>query len=673
MKNFPKVTVVTLVKDNTELTFNFLDSLNKYTKYPNFNVLLGDTGSTKENLEALKGTVSISEALDISIVELGEYSYGKNMNKLVRNHLPDDTQYVCFMDNDIDLCNDCISIFMDVERREEKVATYTPCLLFKTGEVQCTGYMVEAYEDKSHRLMFQNFNVHNSDVHTQFEVLSGCGSLMMVNRDIFEDLGGFNLGYKHCLYDVDLCIRAAIAGYKNLCPGYASAKHFLAQTRGKENLEEEFSFDMTRLSNLIYAFPDELNPLLTHKERVLNKADWGIYNTSELSSNYEGPQIFHFQDISIAENMEKQMDFETRYNLKSNDGKLHIVGFGHDNGCGYVRLDLPAKYINRRPDMEMFTTQKMCPELANWGHVFVWEAPPPNDFSPMRDIFAEYSVPQMVEIDDNYLEIDKFNKAKYMIPEELVSEWFNKCGVFTTTRDSLRDFYISKYPDMEGHTLPNCVDHEVFLNALYDTSDTGPLKLGWMGCDSHFSDLLVVTPVLKRLQEEYGRELDITLFGWDGKLPNNVPFKYNGTDNVMDGIRFTHIPYVPIQEYHSFIQTLGLDVMFLPLADINFNNNGKSPVKFLEAASAKMPCVVSDSSVFNFLTHGEDALLCKTEEDWYTNIKAMLDNAELRRKISANGYNTVMNKFSMENNVDKWVDVYTQLATSKYKQYKRED
>jgi GT2 family glycosyltransferase len=62
---------------------------------------------------------------------------------------------------------------------------------------------------------------------------------LMVRREVFTAVGGFDPDFQLAFGDVDLCVRIQAAGYRNLFTPYAELYHHESKTRGVEDTEEK--------------------------------------------------------------------------------------------------------------------------------------------------------------------------------------------------------------------------------------------------------------------------------------------------------------------------------------------------------------------------------------------------------------------------------------------------
>ena len=65
------------------------------------------------------------------------------------------------------------------------------------------------------------------------------GACQMVQRDVFEQFGGYNEEFAVGYNDADFCLRAWEAGYRTIFTPYAELYHYEFTSRGREEANEE--------------------------------------------------------------------------------------------------------------------------------------------------------------------------------------------------------------------------------------------------------------------------------------------------------------------------------------------------------------------------------------------------------------------------------------------------
>lgn len=108
-------------------------------------------------------------------------------------------------------------------------------LLYPTGAVQHAGVAIG--QDGYPHNLYAGFPADHPAVTRARRLQAVTGACMLVRRESFERLGGFDEGYFNSMEDVDLCLRAGEAGGEvHYCPA-ATVVHLESASRGREKFE----------------------------------------------------------------------------------------------------------------------------------------------------------------------------------------------------------------------------------------------------------------------------------------------------------------------------------------------------------------------------------------------------------------------------------------------------
>lgn len=115
----------------------------------------------------------------------------------------------------------------------DKVGIVGARLLFPDGSIQSAGGEFDAIGTPYHRCIgYSNPNYH--EVATPREIEWTTGAAFAIRRSVFEQIGGFDTGYRMYFEDVDACLRVKELGYKVLYEPACTFIHEVGSTGGSE-------------------------------------------------------------------------------------------------------------------------------------------------------------------------------------------------------------------------------------------------------------------------------------------------------------------------------------------------------------------------------------------------------------------------------------------------------
>lgn len=161
-------------------------------------------------------------------IALGYDNFAKACNESVKNT---NSEWILFLNDDTECRNDFVSIMLDTANKL-KADIVGAKLVYPNGKIQHIGVHFNQFRMPYHK----HINSDNFEIEDQY-VPAVTGACMLIKRDVFNDLGGFDDGYENGFEDVDLCLKAMKKGYKIALSGKTDIIHYEKQTR---------EFDMER-------------------------------------------------------------------------------------------------------------------------------------------------------------------------------------------------------------------------------------------------------------------------------------------------------------------------------------------------------------------------------------------------------------------------------------------
>jgi GT2 family glycosyltransferase len=90
------------------------------------------------------------------------------------------------------------------------------------------------------------------------------GACMMMRREVYEALGGFDETYQLVFSDVDICLRAIEKGYRVMYTPFARLLHYGGKTRGRFNPRPDLWRAYQAFSSLLQQGDPYYNPNLSY-------------------------------------------------------------------------------------------------------------------------------------------------------------------------------------------------------------------------------------------------------------------------------------------------------------------------------------------------------------------------------------------------------------------------
>jgi ADP-heptose:LPS heptosyltransferase/GT2 family glycosyltransferase len=157
-----------------------------------------------------------------------------------------DGEFLLFLNDDIEIIQEgWLDALLEHARRPE-VGITGPQLLYRDGKVQHAGMFLSNNGIGRHAFRFAAGDdpCYFGLALTQRNVIAVTGACMLVRRDTFEQLGGFDEAHEIVNNDLDFCLRVHRAGLLTVFTPYATLTHYELASRA--NLKDVF--DLTHFN-----------------------------------------------------------------------------------------------------------------------------------------------------------------------------------------------------------------------------------------------------------------------------------------------------------------------------------------------------------------------------------------------------------------------------------------
>ncbi|MBF0559900.1 MAG: glycosyltransferase [Nitrospirae bacterium] len=508
----------------------------------------------------------------------------------------------------------------------------------------------------------------NSLVQNLSAVSAAC---LMMKKSVFEEIGGFDDRFSHSYSDIDLCLRLRDRGYLVVYTPFAELYKYEPLNRGHDSTYEKnicfcknAKLFLDKWHEVIKKGDPYYNPNLT-----LFKGDFSIKSIPEMFAEelMAGILIKDLeQNIVNLEAHVKGLDthiktIEKRTPIGATNSALRNIPEEHR--CPAVKI-LIVSGIGGAPNI--YRCLNMKEELYYCGYQQV-VCKAIHEVSPEQDA-RDHNVIFLNRVDESPAIVQLINRCKErgaivvystddLVTDHAIEEYLGLYKYMSKaelhrfhrgvdeTRNLLRicDAVMVSTNYLCTRILPFNGNVYVLENALNEKQVRKAERLmpefierkknreetvigyfsGWL--HDHDSDFATVSGALRKVLQRF----------------NNVRLRIVGFLDIgreFEGLedRLEHVDFVPFEVLPTIIADV--DINIAPLED-NPHKRCKSSIKFLEAGILGVPTVAVNLDPYNeIIAHGEDGLLCSNEDEWFSNLSALVEVPQRRYEIGLKAY-----------------------------------
>lgn len=227
----PLVSIIIPTRDRADLLKTCLDSILQRSTYPNLEIIILDNGSTEP------ATAQLFSQLPKDRVRILRDDRPFNFSSL-NNHGASLAQgdFLCLMNNDIEVITPDWLEEMIAFAQRPNIGCVGARLWYPSGFLQHGGIILGMGGVAGHA----HLNLRRGDpgycsraiLHQSFSAVTA--ACLVMRRDLFYQVGGFDEALAVAFNDVDLCLRVRQAGFHNVWTPYAEMIHHESASRGYE-------------------------------------------------------------------------------------------------------------------------------------------------------------------------------------------------------------------------------------------------------------------------------------------------------------------------------------------------------------------------------------------------------------------------------------------------------
>ncbi|MFA5969796.1 MAG: glycosyltransferase family 2 protein [Sphingomonas sp.] len=230
---FPLVSIIVPTRDKASLLRACLDGLLAKTSYPDFEVIVVDNGSVEPATLAYFDQVARDARVRILRYD-APYNYSAINNFAVAAAKG---SYLCLLNNDTEILDGNWLTEMMRQAVRPHVGAVGAKLLYDDGSIQHAGVIIGLGQaaGHAHRFVRNNRPGYFNQPHIQQYVSAVTAACLVVERAKFEAVGGLDANSLAIAFnDVDLCLKLAAAGWRNVYAPQAVLIHHESRSRGRD-------------------------------------------------------------------------------------------------------------------------------------------------------------------------------------------------------------------------------------------------------------------------------------------------------------------------------------------------------------------------------------------------------------------------------------------------------
>lgn len=251
----PKVSVIIPSKDHPDILSKCLNSLLEKTSYRNFEIVIIDNGSDENNklkvTEMIGNLTERHSEISISyIYEPMEFNFSRMCNIGASKSTG---EYLLFLNDDIEVINGIFLERLLGAAILPHIGAVGAKLLYPGGTIIQHDGVIDMANGPVHALHFGDDSVvyYHGRNRFDFNCSAVTGAVLLISKDKFNEINGFNEEMAVGFNDIDLCYKLLEQGYYNLVRNDAVLFHHESISRGEDYNNEKKHKRLLREQHLL--------------------------------------------------------------------------------------------------------------------------------------------------------------------------------------------------------------------------------------------------------------------------------------------------------------------------------------------------------------------------------------------------------------------------------------
>lgn len=235
----PKISIIIPTKNMHSVLKTCLDSIFTKTKYPNFEVVIIDNGSTEQEVFDLYKYWEAQEKERFKVYVLDiPFNYSKLNNFGAEKA---DGDLLLLLNNDVEVITEDWLQEMAGQAIRPEVGAVGACLYYPDKSLQHGGVVLGIGGVAGHSHKY--FDSEHSGYYRRLKIISNytavTAACLMIKKKVFFEVGGLEEHLQVAFNDVDFCLKIHVKGYYNIWLPHVKLFHYESKSRGHEDTPEK--------------------------------------------------------------------------------------------------------------------------------------------------------------------------------------------------------------------------------------------------------------------------------------------------------------------------------------------------------------------------------------------------------------------------------------------------
>lgn len=234
-----KVSIIIPTKNNSDVLKACVDSIIEKTTYPNYEIIIADNGSDEEAIEKLYQSYQKKIGQRFNVQRINTPFNFSRINNIAAKSASGD--FLLFLNNDTEVINPDWMTIMVSYAQFQRVGCVGAKLYYPDDTIQHAGIVMGlgGIAGHGHHYFPKGDLGYFGRLYLDNDYMAVTAACVMVKKEDFEAVGGFDEEFVVAFNDVDLCLKVYDLGRTNIWAHQATLYHYESKTRGYENTAEK--------------------------------------------------------------------------------------------------------------------------------------------------------------------------------------------------------------------------------------------------------------------------------------------------------------------------------------------------------------------------------------------------------------------------------------------------